>query len=64
MKLNRVMYIIYSLLFLFTVTGCSSLVISESTSERMVAIKNDGSPALYPIRKTFRRSCQNQRSQL
>jgi hypothetical protein len=52
MKLKYVTRIICSLPFLFAVAGCGSLKISESTSERMVAIKSDGSPALYPIKKT------------
>jgi hypothetical protein len=37
-------------LLLVLLSACSSLTISKSTSERMIAIKSDGSPALYPIK--------------
>ncbi|QSH41462.1 hypothetical protein P0136_07915 [Lentisphaerota bacterium ZTH] len=36
---------------LLVLCSCSSLKISESTSERMIAIKSDGAPALYSIVK-------------
>ena len=35
---------------LILLPACSSLKISKSTSERMIAIKSDGSPALYSLK--------------
>ncbi|MDD5729178.1 MAG: hypothetical protein PHV59_11500 [Victivallales bacterium] len=47
MKINKLEIIVCCLVFL--TAGCSSLKISKSASERIVAVKSDGSPALYPI---------------
>lgn len=37
-------------MILLLFSACSSLTISQSTSERMVAINSDGSPALYDLK--------------
>jgi len=43
-------------LLLVLLSACSSLTISKSTSERMIAIKSDGSPALYPIKTASKKN--------
>ena len=47
---NSVVGIVLINLPLLFLTACSSLTISKSASEHMIAIKSDGSPALYPIK--------------
>ena len=40
----------YLSLLILLLAACNSMTVSKHASERMIAIKSDGSPALYPIK--------------